>query len=350
MEQLPVTMSSRAFCGVGRPATNAVGRLARSSPSAEERKRITASHIEHLRSDVGETDFEKVEKRGIAYESEVRSRERFRWMQRRRRARRAKPARSESLIEAVSMRARVYSLPSLMTMPAPSRKLSWRLLRPSGILVMKYSACMGRTETCLVTLKSMPPPAMPARHRLPVRSVLARFFRRQIAGLFDFIEIQPAGRKLRYLPAVAGGEGHVEDLCPHHAANCAFIHGEEVAAHPVPTFEIVRIVDADLHFQLGLSPEARAVRRRQSHSGIKVPKLELAVAAIQIHSGLVVRIFLKIVIRLQLKAHFFRVGHLVGGVELQPLAAGADAVLFALVRRHGASLGASQCCRTKPKR
>ena len=33
-----------------------------------------------------------------------------------------------------------YFRPRRKTTPAPIRKLSWRLLRPSGILVMKYSA------------------------------------------------------------------------------------------------------------------------------------------------------------------------------------------------------------------
>jgi len=36
-----------------------------------------------------------------------------------------------------------YFRPRRKTIPAPIRKLSWRLLRPSGILVMKYSAVWG---------------------------------------------------------------------------------------------------------------------------------------------------------------------------------------------------------------
>ena len=50
-----------------------------------------------------------------------------------------------------------------------------------------------------------------------------------------------------------------------------------MAAHPVPAFVIVDIVNPDFHFQLGLSPKAGAVRRRQSDSGIEVGQLEFAV-------------------------------------------------------------------------
>src|SRR6202140_118684 len=175
--------------------------------------------------------------------------------------------------------------------------------------------------------------------------VLAWLLRRQVAGLSDSIQIQPAGRKLRDLPAAPRGEFQVENLGSDHPPNGAFVHGEEVAAHPVPAFEIVGVVNADHHLQLGLSPEARAVRWRQSDSGIEVRQLELAVTAKQNHSGLVVRVFAKIIIRPKLKAHIVRARHLVGRVELQPFSAGADAVRFALIRTHSAILGACQRCR-----
>src|ERR1700694_502909 len=181
----------------------------------------------------------------------------------------------------------------------------------------------------------------------PLRCLLvfAWLLRRQIAGLSDSIQIQSAGRKLRDLPAATRWEFHVENLGSDHPPNCAFVHGEEVAAHPVPALEIVRVVDADHNLQLGLSPEAGAVRSRQSDSRIEVRQLELAVTAKQNDSGLVVRVFTKIIIRPKLKAHIVRARHLVGGVELQPFSAGANTVRFALIRRHEAILGASQCCR-----
>src|ERR1039457_4241034 len=182
---------------------------------------------------------------------------------------------------------------------------------------------------------------------LPQQAVSAlvrtRLLRRQIAGVFDSIQIQPAGRKLGDLSSAPRWEFHLETLGPDQAPNGALVHGEEVAAHPVPALEVVCIVNADHNLQLGLSPEAGAVWRRQSDSGIEVGQLELAVIAIQIHSGLVLRVFAKIIVRLDFKAHFFRAGHLVGGVKLQPLSAGADAVRFALIRSHGATLGAGPC-------
>jgi hypothetical protein len=56
-----------------------------------------------------------------------------------------------------------YFLRMRKTIPVPSRKLFWRLLSPLGTVVMKYSACTGRTETYSDTLKSMPPPAVKAK-------------------------------------------------------------------------------------------------------------------------------------------------------------------------------------------
>src|SRR6202162_2476494 len=179
--------------------------------------------------------------------------------------------------------------------------------------------------------------------------VLAWLLRRQIASLSHSIQIQAAWRELCDLPAAPRWEFHVENLGSDHPPNRAFVHGEEVATHPVPALEIVRVVNADHNFQLGLSPKSRAVRRRQSDSGIEVRQLELAITAKQNDSGLVVRVFAKIVIRPKLKAHILRARHLVGGLELQPFSAGADAVRFALIRSHGAILGASQCCRSPHK-
>src|SRR5258706_2301544 len=186
----------------------------------------------------------------------------------------------------------------------------------------------------------------PALHWYDLRSrplVLAWLLWRQIARLSDSIQIQAAGRKLRDLPAAPGWQFHVENLGADQTPNGAFVHGEKMAAHPVPALEVVGVVNADHHFQLGLSPEAGAIRSRQSDSGVEVRQLEFAVTAKQNHSRSVVRVFAKIIIRLKLKAHIVRARHFVGGVELQPFPAGGDTVRFALVRAHGAALGASQC-------
>src|SRR5258708_12383291 len=134
----------------------------------------------------------------------------------------------------------------------------------------------------------------PALHWYDLRSrplVLAWLLCRQIARLSDSIQIQPAGSKLRHLPAAPGWQFHVENLGADQAPYRAFVHGEEVAAHPVPALEIVRVVDADHNLQLGLSPEAGAVRRRKLDSGIKVRQLNLGVIAKQNDSGLVVLVF-----------------------------------------------------------
>ena len=75
--------------------------------------------------------------------------------------------------------------------------------------------------------------------------VFAWSLRRQIAGLSDSIQIQAPGRKLCDLLAAPRREFHLENLGPDQASRSAFVHGEEVAAHPVPALEIVRLVNAD---------------------------------------------------------------------------------------------------------
>src|SRR5208337_3321524 len=114
--------------------------------------------------------------------------------------------------------------------------------------------------------------------------------------------------------------------------NCTLVHGKKVATHPVPALEVVDTVHPHFHFQLRLSPPAGTVWRRQSDPGI------------------VIGVFFKIIIRLQLEAHFVRPRHLVGGFEHQPVSASHDSVRFALIRTHGALLRASPSCRTQHKK
>src|ERR1017187_10237218 len=64
--------------------------------------------------------------------------------------------------------------------------------------------------------------------------VPARFLRRQIASFPHPIHIQSAGRKLGNLPAASRGKRYVEDIGSPQAASRALVHGEEVAAQPVP--------------------------------------------------------------------------------------------------------------------
>lgn len=116
-----------------------------------------------------------------------------------------------------------------------------------------------------------------------------------------------------------------------------------MAAHPVPALEIVGVVNANLDFELGLSPKTGAVRWKQSHARIELCPLELAIAAKEIDSRLIVVVFAKIVVGLKLEAYFVRAGHLIAGVELEPISTNADAILLALIGRHSATL--SECQR-----
>src|ERR1700733_8920891 len=101
--------------------------------------------------------------------------------------------------------------------------------------------------------------------------VFAGLLRRQIARLFHLDQIEASGRKLYDLcPAGAGSYFHLEDLRADQAASRPLIHGEKVAAHPVPSVVAVRVVDANHNFHLGLSPEAGAIRWGQSRSRIEV--------------------------------------------------------------------------------
>src|SRR5208337_4535440 len=92
--------------------------------------------------------------------------------------------------------------------------------------------------------------------------ILARLLRRQIAGLPDSIQIQPAGRKFRDLPAACCGKRYVKDSGSHQSANGALIHGKGAVGHPVPAFVVVNIVNSDHNLPLELSvPTWWAVRK-----------------------------------------------------------------------------------------
>src|SRR5579859_485940 len=168
--------------------------------------------------------------------------------------------------------------------------------------------------------------------------VFAGLFGGYVAGVADFIRIEARGGKFGDLAAAAGAQSYFENLRTDEAASCTFVHREEVAAHPVPSVTGMEVVDADLNFELRLSPEARTIRRRQPDAGIEVGEFELAVLTEKIDSGLVVGIFAKVVVRQKFEAHFFCAGHLVFGTKFHPLAPRTDAVLLALVRAHGAAL------------
>jgi len=62
--------------------------------------------------------------------------------------------------------------------------------------------------------------------------------------------------------------------------------------------------------------------------GLKVSVGVLAIAAGELDSWLVLRIFSQVIVRQNLKAGLLGAGHLVFGMELHPLSAGADAVTF----------------------
>src|SRR5579872_5225396 len=95
----------------------------------------------------------------------------------------------------------------------------------------------------------------------------------------NLIQVQTCGRKLRNLPAAGGGQFDVKYLRSHEAASRTFVHGEEMAAQPVPAVVTVGIVDAHHDFQLWLAPEAGTVGRRQPNAGVEVSQLELSILA-----------------------------------------------------------------------
>src|SRR5437763_158847 len=78
---------------------------------------------------------------------------------------------------------------------------------------------------------------------------------RNPARLFRSIQFQAGGREFCDLPTARRPQLNVEDLRANQAANCAFIHREEVAANPVPTLVVVVVIDANTDLRLRLSPE-----------------------------------------------------------------------------------------------
>src|SRR5260370_38785070 len=103
-------------------------------------------------------------------------------------------------------------------------------------------------------------------------------------------------------------------------------------------------IDAYHDLHLGLSPETWIVGVPQPFAGMEITVLILAVATDERDSRLGVRIFLKIIVRHQYEPDLLRASHLVFRLELHPLTAGADAILFVLIRTHGAFLRDRQHC------
>src|SRR5579864_4263475 len=176
-------------------------------------------------------------------------------------------------------------------------------------------------------------------------SVVAGPFRRQAADLLYARKIESGRCKFGDLPAAARSHFQVEYLCRKQATRGPLVHGEEMAAFPIPTVVGVEIVNADHHFHLGLSPKTRAIGPTQPHSGIKIGEGKLAIAAEKIDTRLVVGIFAEVIIGQQFEADLLGAGHLVIGLEHHPLAAGTDAVPLALIRAHRATLSAGRECR-----
>src|SRR5579862_1950589 len=106
-----------------------------------------------------------------------------------------------------------------------------------------------------------------------------RFVRRQIAGMLYFVQIDSCRGEFGDLGPGAGSDFDIENFRSEHAADGAFVHGQEVAADPVPAFVIVVAVDADHHFHFWLSPEAGIVGTSEARAGIEVGIFVLAVGA-----------------------------------------------------------------------
>lgn len=174
--------------------------------------------------------------------------------------------------------------------------------------------------------------------------VLTRFLGRNVALLAHSIHVETLGRKFGDLPSTASGKLDIEDLRAHHAASRAFIHGKEMPLNPIPSVITMRVVDADHDFQLGLSPEARTIRRWKSNSGIEFGQLEFAVFAIQLDSGLVIGIFPEIIIGQKFEASFLCTRHFVFRLKLHPIAARRNTIFFSLIRAHRAILREQRNC------
>src|SRR5258708_11324051 len=162
--------------------------------------------------------------------------------------------------------------------------------------------------------------------------------RGQVAGLPHLFQLQARGRELADLRPTPRSYFHIEQLGPDHAANRTLVHGKEAPAYPVPSLVVMASIDAYHALHPGLSPEARIVRVSQPFAGVEIAVLILAVATDDRDSRFGVRIFLKIIVRHQYEPDLLRASHLVFRLELHPLTAGADAILFVLISTHGAFL------------
>src|SRR5271165_6559161 len=231
--------------------------------------------------------------------------------------------------------------PQAMTLQGGGWKQVPNGLRPAGLETWRQTA--GRREEFRGASPTRDGRMRPSLHEHRDSLVLAGPLRSQVTGLADFIEVQACGRELGDGVAGSGFYFHVEDLGSDGATNCAFIHGQEVSANPVPALVVVDAIDAHHDFHLGLAPEAGIVGAAELGSRIEVGVLILAFGTDELDSGLVVGVFLEIVVGEQFEPDLLGAGHLVFRLELHPFAAGADSVLFILVGAHGALLGKGGC-------
>src|ERR1700676_2780653 len=160
----------------------------------------------------------------------------------------------------------------------------------------------------------------------------------QIASPPPRAQVQPRRGELGDLRAAPGSHFHIEYLGSDHAAHSTFVHGEKMSTYPVPSLVLVAAIDTHHDFHLGLPPEAWIIWPLQAGPRIKIRSLILAITAYELDSRLGVWIFPKIIIGQKFEANFLRSSHLVFGAEPGPLASGADAILFVLIRTHGALL------------
>jgi hypothetical protein len=101
----------------------------------------------------------------------------------------------------------------------------------------------------------------------------------------------------------------------------------------------VAVVDADQNLHLGLSPEARTIRRTEPYARIKLALAKLAVLAEEFDPGPIVGILAKGIVGEEFEADPLRYGHFVFGLELHPFPAGVNTIILLFVRAHGAALG-----------
>src|SRR5579872_6539709 len=105
--------------------------------------------------------------------------------------------------------------------------------------------------------------------------------RLQAAILLNLRKIKTPRRKLRDLHSLSRVNLNLKDGRLDELTHRVFIHGEEIAVHPIPILVVVGIVYADHYFQSRASPKTLAVRRREADIRTEITQFQFAAHAKQ---------------------------------------------------------------------